>query len=68
MDNPTPRLHPLIMIAAIAVTLFSLAGIGVITGDEDIERLTSHRSGKKRSGVGGVESLDHFRAGGDCFR
>src|SRR5258708_22213503 len=31
----------------------------VVTDDEDIERLTSHRPSDQRSGEGGIERLDH---------
>jgi outer membrane lipoprotein SlyB len=32
MDSPTPRLHPLVATAALAVTTFSLAGIAALSG------------------------------------
>lgn len=41
MDTPTPRLHPLVATAALAVTAFSLAGIAALSGLLPLSRATA---------------------------
>jgi outer membrane lipoprotein SlyB len=41
MNTPTPRLHPLVATAALAVTTFSLAGIAALTGLLPLSRATA---------------------------